>query len=65
MHNSTLHLQITIAEVLRYDSVVEMDLGDSAELMCTSGGLPLEYCRYISPTGASYFIGNHDNNPSG
>lgn len=37
---------------------MEVTKGNDAELLCTSGGVPLQYCRFISPQGIPYHLEN-------
>jgi hypothetical protein len=35
---------------------VEAREGDQVELICNTNGIPIEYCRFVAPTGLSYSL---------
>lgn len=47
---------MTIADILNYYQQAEVVEGNNAELLCSSGGIPLQYCRFISPQGIAYYL---------
>ncbi|KAF5296026.1 hypothetical protein FQR65_LT10329 [Abscondita terminalis] len=49
-------VEVMIAESLLFTTKVEASSGGNASIMCSSHGLPILYCRFISPNSVSYFI---------
>lgn len=37
---------------------MEVTRGNDAELSCSTGGIPIQYCRFISPNGKAYHLEN-------
>ncbi|KAB0792326.1 hypothetical protein PPYR_14285 [Photinus pyralis] len=49
--------EVRLAELMS-PGQVEGKSGDNVNLMCSTYGLPLKYCRFVSPSGQGYFIKN-------
>ncbi|KAK4873430.1 hypothetical protein RN001_015459 [Aquatica leii] len=53
-------VEVVISDILHSYESVEVDAGGTAQLLCTSDGLPLSYCEFIAPNGTAYFIKKQD-----
>lgn len=50
-----IYVDVVIAEQLTFYQSIDAKKGHSVELMCKTG-LPIRFCRYISPSGESYHL---------
>ncbi|KAK5640501.1 hypothetical protein RI129_011312 [Pyrocoelia pectoralis] len=54
-------IEVRLSELLSAPVQVDVPSGQNANLICSSYGLPLKYCRFISPSSQAYYIKNVQN----
>jgi hypothetical protein len=54
--DDTITIDVSIVELKVLYGDVEAREGDQVELICNTNGIPIEYCRFVAPTGLSYSL---------
>lgn len=49
-------IEVSVIEVKLLSAEVEVTENEDVELVCNTNGIPLEYCRFVDPTGKTYSL---------